>query len=470
MQGGLTVRNGPGGSTVWGDETTDLHVGGVFSVVDGAGTDKVELWGVAAVAAGGLALDNGADRDGSYVQVHPYGDLTVAGGVRMTNGARWGLNRARRPERDHRRGGRDSERRRRDLQLRGRPRGPVGRAGCRSPTAAGQDYNEVVSYDTAVLGGVSYANGAGGSTNYIGDDGLLIVGGNVSVVSGSGRDVNTIFGGDARVGGAITVRNSDGDSDTTVGGAYRLSVGGPTRITSGVGGDTVSLGTGGVAGTSPAVHLGPVRVSNGDGGSNTQVRGGRLAVHGSVGITAGAGVDTAIVATEADSGLIAGGVTIAVGAGDTQFVSVGAATGQSLTIGGPLGIRTDNPVGFNSVDLTGVEVLGGTTIVTGAGADEVRVAGSTFGGSFALDTGAGDDTVWLEWNGGATSFWGPVRVNAGDGNDRVWVLGGGTGGQAVFAGSSTWDGGAGTDVINVRPPGTLYVGPQPVVSGFETGS
>jgi hypothetical protein len=69
-----------------------------------------------------------------------------------------------------------------------------------------------------------------------------------------------------------------------------------------------------------------------------------------------------------------------------------------------------------------------------------------------------------------TSFWGPVRVSAGDGNDRVWVLGGGTGGEAVFAGSSTWDGGAGTDVVNVRPPGAQYVGPQPVVGGFETGS
>ena len=38
------------------------------------------------VAVGGIAFNSGTDRDGSYFRVHPFGDLTVAGAVRVTNG------------------------------------------------------------------------------------------------------------------------------------------------------------------------------------------------------------------------------------------------------------------------------------------------------------------------------------------------------------------------------------------------
>src|SRR5262249_58284127 len=89
--------------------------------------------------------------------------------------------------------------------------------------------------------------------------------------------------GDARVAGGVTVRNGDGDTDTSVAANTRLSVGGPTRITSGVGMDQVTVGVGRVAGAPlPTADLGPVRVSNGDGGSQTACVGSRLAVRGSV--------------------------------------------------------------------------------------------------------------------------------------------------------------------------------------------
>jgi hypothetical protein len=38
------------------------------------------------VSVGGLVFYSGADRDGSNYQVRPFGDLAVAGGVRVTNG------------------------------------------------------------------------------------------------------------------------------------------------------------------------------------------------------------------------------------------------------------------------------------------------------------------------------------------------------------------------------------------------
>src|SRR5262245_27119061 len=84
--GGLAVRNGSGGSELRGDETTDLRVGGLFSVTGGTGFDKVDLWQAAAVAVGGLAFNSGPDADGGYFRINPAGDLTVAGGVQVTNG------------------------------------------------------------------------------------------------------------------------------------------------------------------------------------------------------------------------------------------------------------------------------------------------------------------------------------------------------------------------------------------------
>jgi hypothetical protein len=84
--GDLTIRNGAGGSQVLGDKTTDLRVGGGMAVAGGVGFDKVDLWGAANVAVGGLAFNSGPDHDGSYYRVHPFGDLTVAEAVRVTNG------------------------------------------------------------------------------------------------------------------------------------------------------------------------------------------------------------------------------------------------------------------------------------------------------------------------------------------------------------------------------------------------
>src|SRR5262249_8421512 len=59
VEGALTIRNGPGGSLVAGDQlTTDLRVGGLFSVSGGAGYDKVDLWDSVNVAVGSLAFNS----------------------------------------------------------------------------------------------------------------------------------------------------------------------------------------------------------------------------------------------------------------------------------------------------------------------------------------------------------------------------------------------------------------------------
>ena len=470
VQSGLRIRNGLGGSAVLGDNSTDLRVGGVFSVFGGAGADKVDLWGAVGVAVGGLAFRSGTDSDGSYFRVHPFGDLSVARGVWVTNG----------PGEDFTNLGGEN------LTVGGAVVISNGGGGSRNTlltlanmsigqvvitNGAGEDHNDIHTYDTALIrGGVKYINGAGDSFNYVGDGNLFTIGGNISFINGAGRDLNTVFSGETRIGGAVTVRNSDGDSDTSIAAETRLLVEGPTRITSRAGKDLVAIGEGRVGEEpTPAVDVGPVLVSYGDGGSDTVILGNALTVRGALGVTAWDGIDGVMVATETNSGSVAGNVFIDIGSGDQQAVAVGADPGRVLTIGKALGIWTDDPVGPNSVYLAGVDVRYWTEIWTGGGADEVAVTDSTFRGEFELDTRTGDDKVYLEWASGTTTFRGPVWVTTGDGNDWVLVAGDEeTSGQVVFAGATTWDGGAGSlDALVVRFTGGVFLGPEPVVRRFE---
>jgi hypothetical protein len=471
VEGDLTIQNGRGGSLVLGDKTTDLRVGGVLSVAGAAGFDKVDLWGAVAVSADDLAFDSGPDRAGSYYRVHPFGDLTVAGAVRVTNGPGPDLTDL---------GGQN-------LTVGGAvviqngdgdtintllTWGTMSVGRIAITNGAGNDLNTIHTYDKALIrGGVTIGNGSGGSDSYIGDGNLLSVGGNISFVNGSGRDLNSVYSAEARIDGAITVRNGGGDSDTSIAAETRLLVGGPTRITSGTGKDDVAIGSGRVGDTAPAVDVGPVLVDNGDGGSDTEILGSRLTVRGSVNVAAWDGTDQVIVASVIDNGSVAGRVLVDVGPGDQQVVAVGAADGRVLTIGGGLGIWADRSVGVNAVSLSGANVRSWTEIGTGDGADQIQVTGSTFGGEFDLYTGAADDTIKLEWAGGATYFRGPVWVYTGDGNDQVWLAGnsdgGGAGGQAVFAAASTWRGGTGTDFLIGRNLSAIFLGGEPDVRGYE---
>jgi hypothetical protein len=471
VDGGLVIRNGPGGSTVSGDQTTALTVGGTFSVVNGPGFDKVDLWQALGVAVRSLAFRSGADGDGSYYRIHPAGDLTVAGGVRVTNGS--GEDRIQLGAGEN-------------VAIGGTVVIQNGDGGSFSnmiagtdlsigqvaiTNGAGDDYNDIHTYETAsIRGNVRFVNGSGEGHNYVGDGNLFRIGGNVVFMNGSGRDLNTVFSGELRINGAVTVRNADGDSDTSVAAETRLRVGGATRITSGAGKDLVYIGAGRVEqDTTPVVDVGRVLVTLGDGGSDTQVRGTQLTVLGHLDVIALDGTDNVMVGTEADSGSVAGDVFIDIGSGDQQSVLVGADVGRVLTIGGALGIWTEDTAGPSSIGLWGVDVGSWTEIWTGSGADEIGFTGSTFRGALDLETWSGDDKVYLEPLGGTTSFLGPVWVTTGDGDD--WVLVGGdeeNPGRAVFAGATHWNGGAGPlDALVIRFTGGVFLGADPVVTRFE---
>lgn len=469
VRGGMTIRNGHGGSRVWADPTTDLRVRGVLRIANGNGADEVELGGTTNVALGGLAVSSGTDLDGSYLRVHPNGDFTVTGGVRVGNGRGFdftdlgGQNVAIRGGIAIQNG--DGGSFNTMLSL-----GAFSAANVVISNGDGEDYNQIVTYDTiAIRGGVSFNNAAGVSTNYVGGGNLLTVGGGLSFNNGAGRDLNTVFSDDTRVHGAITVRNGDGDSDTSIGGTSKVAIAGAIRITSAAGLDNVTIGAGRVQGTIPAVDVGPVLVNLGDGGSDTQLRGGRLSVHGPVNVRAVEGTDRVLVATESESGLIAGNAAIDIGAGDQQIVTFSAPIERILRVGGSLGVWTESSIGPSYVTLTRVDARSWTEIVTGDGADDVRVTSSTFAGEFDLDTAGGGDSVYVEWTGGATTFRRTVWVETGDGNDLVWIAwNGAANGQAFFTGATHWDGGAGTgDLIAIQNTGSVFLGAEPNVSGYE---
>jgi hypothetical protein len=469
VRGGLSIRNGSGGSQVWGDQTTDLHVGGILNIANGAGYDQVDFWGAINVAVAGISVNSGSDADGAYLRIHPFGDLKVAGGVRVVNGAGSDMTDL---------GGQN-------VTVHGAVVIRNGDGGSFNTmlalgtlllgqvaitNGAGDDTNDIFTYDAAVIrGGISFNNAAGDSSNYVGGGSAVAVVGNISVINGTGRDINTIFSDDIRISGAITVRNGDGDSDTSIGGTSYLLVQGATKVTAGIGLDEVTIGAGRLYGTSPAVDVGPVRVNVGDGGSDTQIRGGRLAVHGPVSVDAGAGTDRVLVSTESANGTVAGNLAIDIGAGDEQWVNLKAAAGRVLTVGGSLGIWTDNPVGLNWIDVTAVDVKSWTEIWTGDGSEQVRITGSTFRGTFDLNTEGGNDEVLIELDGAATYFRGRAWFDTGDGDDQVLILGAPNGGGwEEFGAATTWDGGAGTDTLAVPYNANLFFHQEPSTSGFET--
>ena len=191
------------------------------------------------------AFNSGSDRDGSYFRVHPVGDLTVAGSVRMTNGAGEDRNNL---------GGQN-------LTIGGAVTIQNGDGGSFNTllawgsmsvgqvsvtSGAGYDDNTIQIYDRGVIrGNVSFANGAG-------DGPITTLAAAICSPSAAtsrsptGWDTTSIASAaaDTHVTGSITIRNGSGGSDSAVVADTLLFVGGSTKITSGAGKDLVFVGLG----------------------------------------------------------------------------------------------------------------------------------------------------------------------------------------------------------------------------------
>jgi hypothetical protein len=415
LPGRLTIFGGAGDNTVY--LTNGVRVKGGLAIAHGAGFDKTYFYGPVTVV-GDLTIANG--HGGSAVADGPAaGVLNVTGALAITGGP----------------------------------------------------WNDTVELDEIAVGNfgrITVNAGAGINTTKIAPN-ELTVSGSVSVTSGPHED-KVIFGATrVRIGGNFLVNNGAGGSYTQLSGTGGVTVGGTVSIVAAAGNDEVAAGQF----TSPITIGGGLLVSLGDGNSATGVRSTILTVGGPLRINGRSATDYAFIYAN-EGGVIGGGVAINLGGGAVQKVDIYGGAAPLLTIGGVLrvttaGIEPGSP--GDSIQLRGLSVGLGTTVMTAAGDDAISVNDSVFGGPFTLSTGGGNDFVMVEFaaTGGATSFRGAVRVSTGAGHDEVRVGNGTAADRAVLGAASTWDGGPGTiDSLFIEQGGNLLFGPQPTVTGFET--
>jgi hypothetical protein len=416
LPGSLTVNGGSGGNTV--TVANGLTVHGNFAITNGAGFDQTNLYDSVHVT-GAFAIANGAG--GSKVLGDSTTDLLIGGAFTVASGY----------------GGADT------VALGDAARLTAGRI---AVSCASQMNTVDLTLVTT-----------------------LAVAGGIRVNGGPYFDTVTLGGATMAVGGGITINAGTGVNKVTIQPAGSLSVGGTVHVTGGSKHDEVRIGGGGSA----TAIGGGIFISVGDGGSIAFVEGSELLVGGSIGIRSGAGLDvTNILAM--DGGAIAGSVTISQGAGDGQDLFVGTDTpAKTLAIGGSLSITSGDAANVhegNTINLLSVSVRLGTTILTGAGADLIKVNDSVFGDLFTLATGDEIDKVFIEQQGtaGTTRFRGTVRVNTGADNDLVNVGNSTVADRVMFSGSSLWDGGAGTgDNIVILGSGNVFYGSMPAMMRFE---
>jgi hypothetical protein len=499
VTGALSIQNGNGGCFVTGDTTTtgeyrlNLQVGGAFSIVNGLGADSIGIFGADFIDIGSLIVNNdatGADVADSAIHCFAAFDLNIRGPVNITNGGGFdsvGLD------------AKKSVTINGDITIVNKNGGSAAGIGGNAQTislrnvsisnGAGADHNRLSDHlvglsparrTVTVRGNVTFNNGVDADQNIntiSGHD--VFVSGNVTFLNGAGSDANNIgaFVTDSlRVNGSITITNGAGGSTNRVASAADLLyafVGGATQITSAAGNDQTTLGV-----NTAALTLGPVTINHGADGGAANLVGSRLQINGALAISATTGEDDVTIASVAKSGSIAQGVSINLGAGDDQDVTLLAfAANRSLTIGGALAITLADTVAGgddDGVNLVRVRVQLATTITTGANRDQIRVDDCFFSSTFTLDTGLGNDLVEIERTSGSettTRFRGAVRVNTGDGADTVRVGGNSALLRAIFNSSSVWDGGpqlAGlNDILSLNTNGNVFFGPAAAISNFE---
>jgi hypothetical protein len=82
--GGLSIRNGPGGSLLQGGFSTDIKVDGGLSVTSGTGIDTITLVDAYRIKAGSISIRQGPDRSETTLagsrEFHVGGNLAVVGG------------------------------------------------------------------------------------------------------------------------------------------------------------------------------------------------------------------------------------------------------------------------------------------------------------------------------------------------------------------------------------------------------
>jgi hypothetical protein len=228
---------------------------------------------------------------------------------------------------------------------------------------------------------------------------------NIGFVGGAGSDAIEVSGGLMATGNmGISPGHGENSFTSNLLGGGTNTIGGSFIYTGGANGDAVSL-------------------------DNTTIGRGALV---SLGDAFGTGVSTLSAGTKGPGGVTVYG-NLKVTAGPTSGSTVQLAR---LYVGGGLTVLGGATAGDNAVWMDDVNVAGATLIDLGTGADSVWLeqlggnnggplgAVSTFGGTFTIKGGIGDDTVTLAANGIAgqqAQFGGRVILVGGAGADSLTV-------------------------------------------------
>lgn len=286
----------------------------------------------------------------------------------------------------------------------------------------------------------------------------LSVSGALRIDAGKGANDVSLFGNTVSLGNT-TIKSSalDKDFDVSLSAAQKLTVNGSLDVTASgaetgqtnefkleapsiqvsgnvsyrgsAGADAVTVGA--EATSLQTLIGGGVTVKNG-GGNNTTAIGNlnaALAVAKSVSVTGDSQNDS--LSIQAASGALAGGVSAALGKGAN---SVDISSNGQLTVAG-LKLSSNSAANeADSLNLRGVELSGALSAALGAGVSTVNIAQVIAHGSFSVNTGAGNDVVALETDGGAgaSTFYGNTLINTGLGSDKVTLGGDSAANKAVF--------------------------------------
>jgi hypothetical protein len=342
----------------------------------------------------------------------------------------------------------------------------------------------------------------------------------LSYHGGSGSDDFSLSGTSLSVKGAVNIELFGGTNDLNIGAATTvfsdtltvlgydgvntiflgdriLSIAKATTITLGSGGNDVSLGA-------PQSSFGAVTVTSTDGDDSVQFNGTRLGASGLVKFDLGGGQDsvninssvlalkaglTILGGADADDayifadGTITGDVNIDLGgaadADQTIYLTGNSGLPGILKITGALTLNSSaTDTGKANVDYISVFDVTVTKAISatgGAANSAIYFNNASTGGSFTIDSGAGNDDVGLETFGtfGSMTIAKTTSIMLGEGNDNVAIGFDSTPGSNDFVrffGPVTVDGGNGTDTKNgFEDPTVNFYGPGvpvPVVTNF----
>lgn len=268
---------------------------------------------------------------------------------------------------------------------------------------------------------------------------------NITVRTGGGDDVITVE--DVQLGGNLTIDAGTGDDIVVIGGGEAVGhiLGGSLTVKTGLGDDSIAI---------EGVHV-KGNVNLNDVGGATLVTLTELDVGRQLNIQTAAGTDQVNL-----SDSVAQNVKIKTGLGDATInvdslaatnlnvEARGGAAGVSLdglVLGGSLAVRTG--AGIDTVEVGSALIARNATIATLEGGDTVMFAGAEsalrIGGNLSIATHAGDDTVALE----NLRVIGRTNIDLGVGENELHV--GAEGDVQLFASGLTIKGGAGTDLVEL---------------------